>query len=185
VLRDDVQRLGLSVGTLMSPRLGEALLDAGAAVAAYDRAVALLAARARSSFDLRRAVLRAGISAPHADRAIQRLIDSGLLDDASFARQFVRVRAARLSRRALAIHLRRRGIERDVATEAVTAVLAEEGIEERDTLEVQAEKRFHSLAALDAATRKRRLYSYLMRRGYDSAAIADVIKRLSAGREGG
>ena len=173
-----IERLQLSVGTVVDERLGAALARETGVVATYDRALNMIALRARSSTELRRVLIRKGEPSEYVDVAVDRLIRAGFLDDASFAKQFTRMKVvgAGLSRRRVNQELARRGIARDVAEFAVAEVFDEERIDEAGTLERVARKKLKSLARFDSTVQRRRLYAFLDRRGYDSDDIARTIR---------
>jgi regulatory protein len=175
-----VERLGLRVGLAVDEARGLALADAALALATYDRAVAMLAAHGRSAKELRRRLLLKGARAEHADAAVERLLEAGFLDDAEFARQVARSRVAGRgdSRRRVSQVLAQKGVARDVVDEAVAEVFADEAVDEDALVEEAARKRVRTLGVLDAATRRRRLYGFLARRGHDGAAIRRVMDRV-------
>jgi regulatory protein len=146
----------------------------------YDRALDLLEARARGVEELRRLLVRKGEPPADVDDAIERLRASGLLDDASFARQLTRSKAlgAGLSRRRIQQELTRRGVARDIGAEAIDDVFADEGVDEAATLERVARKKLRTLARLDPEARRRRLYAFLARRGFEADEIARVLRGL-------
>jgi regulatory protein len=170
---DILERLRLAVGVAVTPELAEKIGQEAAALGAYDRALNMLAFQARSSRDLRRRLVQKGEDPVRVDAAIERLVANGLLDDASYARQFARSRVAGqgASKRRLQQDLFKRGVGREVADEAIAEVLSDEGVDETEVVERVARKKVRSLAKLDAPTRRRRLYSFLARRGYDGDAI--------------
>ena len=175
---DILERLRLAVGGELSPELAARIGEEAAALGAYDRALNMLAFQARSARDLRRRLVQKGEDPAHVDTAIERLVANGLLDDASFARQFARSRVAGqgASKRRLQQDLFKRGVGREVADEAIAEVLTDEGVDEGEVVERVARKKARSLAKLDAPTRRRRLYAFLARRGYE----ADAIRRAMA-----
>jgi len=188
---DMIERLGLAVGRTIDT-VRDAVEAEAAALATYDRAVTMLAARARSATELRRQLVRKGEPAPLVDAAIEKLRAAGHLDDAAFARAFTRSKAlgAGASKRRLQQELAKRGVARDVSDEAVAEVFEEEAIDEGESVERLARKRLRSLARLDAATRHRRLWSFLARRGYDADVIRRAIEKVTgeevdAGTESG
>lgn len=177
---DLVERLALGVGRVLDEDLAALLADGFDEVAAYDRALGMLAARGRSSRDLRLRLVRGGVAPVHADAAIARLQEAGLLDDADYARQVARSRVSTRgdSRRRVSQALAKAGVPRDTADEAVADVFVEEAVDESALVEAAARKRLRTLGDLDAAVRRRRLYGYLARRGHDGAAIRSVLDRL-------
>ena len=82
------------------------------------------------------------------------------------------------NRWAIQQELIRRGVARDVTDSAIADVFAEEHIDEEGTLERVARKKLKSLARLDTAVQRRRLYAFLARRGYDSDDIARTVRSL-------
>lgn len=146
----------------------------------YDRALDLLEVRARSVTELRRALLRKGEPEPDVDAAIERLRSAGLLDDANFARQFARSKAlgAGHSRRRIQQELGKRGVARDVSDAAIEDVFEDEAVDEDASIERVARKKLRMLSKADEPTRRRRLYGFLARRGYDSDDIQRVMRTL-------
>jgi len=142
----------------------------------------MLEARARSADELRRLLLTKGEPLADVADAVDRLLRAGLLDDASFARQFARSKTlgAGLSRRRLQQELARRGVARDVSDEAIEAVFVEEGVDDETSIERVARKKLRTLSRLDAQTQRRRLYAFLARRGYDAEDIGRVVRLLLA-----
>jgi regulatory protein len=142
------------------------------------RALDMLEARARGVAELRRLLIRKGEPAAEVDAAIDRLRDAGVLDDANFARQLTRSKAvgAGLSRRRIGQELARRGVARDVSNEAIEAVFEEDAVDDEASIERLARKKLRMLTKVDEATRKRRLYAFLARRGYDADDIQRVLR---------
>jgi len=140
----------------------------------------MLEARSRGVVELRRLLIKKGEPEADVDAAIERLKASGILDDTNFARQLTRSKAigAGLSRRRIGQELTRRGVSRDVSDEAIEAVFEEEGIDEAQSIDRVARKKLRMLTKVDDATRRRRLYAFLARRGYDNDDIARVLQTL-------
>jgi regulatory protein len=178
-----IERLGLATGVVVDDRLARELEREAGILETYDRALNMLASRGRASAELRRLLIRKGEPADRVDAAIERLTAVGFLDDAAFARQFARSKGvgSGLSRRRLQQELSRRGVARETSAEAVDEVFVEEGVDEDAAIEQVARKKLRSLSSVDAPTRKRRLFSFLARRGYDSDAISRVLKVVLAG----
>jgi regulatory protein len=174
-LAETKSRVGVVIDDGLAARLNEASQDA----AMYDRALNLLAFRARSARELQRRLTMKGESRERADRVIAKLRDIGLIDDADFARQVVRSKvSAGASKRRLQQELFKRGVARDIADQAVADVLEDESVDEVAVAERIARKRLPSLASADAATQRRRLYGFLARRGHDSDTIRAVMDRV-------
>jgi regulatory protein len=175
-----IERFGLATGHVIDDRTAGALEREAGILRTYDRALNMLAARGRASAELRRLLVRKGELAEQVDVAIERLVSAGFLDDAAFARQFTRSKGVSggLSRRRLQQELGKRGVSRETGSEAIETVFTEEGVDEAAAIERVAHKKLRSLSSLDTATKRRRLYSFLARRGYDSDEIGRVVRQL-------
>ena len=176
---ESVERLRLSVGRSVAGLEDAITIEAGR-LHTYDRAVNMLAFRARSSSELARSLVRKGEARSHVEWAIARLTEQGLLDDAAFARTFARTKVVggKQSRRRVQQDLARRGVPRTVSDDAIDTVLEEEAVDPRSIVEEAARKKLRSLEGLDPAVQRRRLYGFLARRGYeleDIRATLDVI----------
>ena len=175
-----IDRLGLRIGVAVDETKLAALEAEAAALQTYDRALNLLAFRARSARELRRRLVQKGEDAALADAAIVRLVERGLLDDADFARQLTRskVLGGGASKRRVQQELFKKGVARDTADEAIAAVYDDEQVDEQAIVDSAARKKLRSLAKLDGATRRRRLYAFLARRGYDGDKIRAAMQHV-------
>ncbi|MFN2563828.1 MAG: regulatory protein RecX [Gemmatimonadaceae bacterium] len=177
---DTVERLALAVGRPYDS-LRAAVAREAAVLSTYDRALNMLALRARSSRELRRQLVRKGEPADQVDVALARLLAAGFLDDAAFARQFARSKAigAGMSRRRIQQELGRRGVAREVGEGAIDDVFADEDLDEAAVVELAARKKLRSLKNVAAETRNRRLFAFLARRGYDLDDIRRAIQAVA------
>lgn len=175
-----LERLGLRIGTPADARVRSAITRESETIRVYDRAAGMLAARGRARTELRRLLVRKGEPAELVDAALERLTAAGFLDDAQFARQFTRAKGVGggMSRRRLGQELGRRGVDREMTAAAIDEVFEEEGVDEEALVEQAAQKKLRTLMKLDPETRRRRLYAYLARRGYDADDIARVVREL-------
>ena len=147
---------------------------------AYERALGMLERRARTASELRRGLARAGHASVEIDATVDRLGAAGLLDDVAYANHFARTRlaAGRTAPARVREDLVRRGVDRRTAAAAVETVVAEDEVDLAAILDEVASRRAASMARYDDATRRRRLYSYLARRGYESEAIRGALERV-------
>ena len=169
---DALERMRISVGSDIGDRV-DAVLAEAAALAVYDRALNMLAFRARSASELARVLVRKGADRVHVEQAIARLVEQGFIDDAAFARAFSRAKVvgASHSRRRVQHDLLRKGVSRDVAARAIDATFEEEGVDKNALVLSAAQKKLRTLAGLDVEVRRRRLYAFLARRGFDAEDI--------------
>ena len=184
---DILDQLQLRVGAELDAGREAALQEAAAALQTYDRALNMLAFQARSARDLRRRLVQKGETEAHVDQAIERLAANGLVDDAQYARQLARskVLGQGASKRRLQQEMFKRGVAREVADEAIAEVLEDEEVDQGELVERVARKKARSLAKLDAPTRRRRLYAFLARRGYEGDDIRRALKAVLDADEAG
>lgn len=180
-----IAELGLRTGLRIDDTMAERLRDASGELAVFDKAVELLAVRARSTRDLRMRLRRAGAAEAQIERAVQRLMALNLLNDEEYARNLahMRVVGGGVSKRRIGQELRKRGVPRDVADEAIDATLQEVELDEQGAALTAAGRRLRALGSLDELTRRRRLYAFLARRGYGPDVIARALRDLLAGRD--
>jgi len=147
---------------------------------AYEYALNLLAARAYTTRNLRRKLVGKEFEVEEVEAAMERLASSGLLDDEKYASEFARQRLVigGSSVRRVEQDLARKGISRDVAKAAAAAVVDEEEVDTEGSLERAARKKLASLGALDLQVKRRRLFAFLARRGFELDDINRVIDRL-------
>lgn len=106
---------------------------------------------------------------------LDRFTEVGLIDDQEYAHMFVRSRHAErgLSRRALAVELRRKGIDDE------TAAVALEGVDDEDEEHAARElvrRRLRTTAGLERDVRVRRVYGALARKGYPGGLVSRLVR---------
>ncbi|HEY1133746.1 MAG TPA: regulatory protein RecX [Nocardioides sp.] len=140
-----------------------------------------LTGRARSRQELATKLASKDVPQDVADRLLDRFEEVGLVDDAAFARTWVEGRrsAKGLARRALAQELRRKGVDDEVAREALAEV---EPDDETETARVLVRKRLRSMSALEPAVATRRLVGMLARKGYAPGTAYAVVREELAAR---
>lgn len=144
----------------------------------HERALGLLAVRARSRRELERRLLGAGFDPEEVDDVLARLEGVGLLDDAAFARQVAEhaFGVRRAGRRGVWSTLAAKG----VAAEIIEEVIAEAGGDEERRAAALAESRVARLRAVELPVAFARLTAFLVRRGYS----ADVARQAARGALG-
>jgi regulatory protein len=148
----------------MSPRLD-----------CHDRALGLLAVRARSRRELQQRLLRAGFEAVEVEDELARLEAVGLVDDESFARQVVEheLTVRRSGRRAVVGRLAAKGVDRATIEQAL---VEGGGSDPERALEV-ARARASRLQGLPREQAFSRLVGYLARRGYDPSVARGAARQ--------
>jgi regulatory protein len=145
-----------------------------------------LTGRARSRSELADKLASKGVPDDIATRLLDRFEEVGLVDDDAFARAWISGRGPGggkgLARRALAQELRRKGIDDEVARDALDEV---DPAEEEEAARVLVRKKLRSLARVDDTVATRRLVGMLARKGYGSGLAFAVVRdeMAASGRE--
>ena len=174
--RELVGAEGLTVGRAVDAELQQRLGAAADIEAAYRTVLRCLELRSYARSDLGRRLLRKGHPKEAVEAALERTTVLGLLDDATYARSYVRTRAARgrgpsrLTRDLLAMGVQRSLIDRALAVEWP------EGSDRSAMPLVLATKRAAQLGALPRQTKRRRVLAYLARRGFSGREITEIVE---------
>ncbi|MBI2908823.1 MAG: RecX family transcriptional regulator [Chloroflexi bacterium] len=175
----------LKTGQTVSDAELEELLKAEQLHKGMEAAVRFLSYRPRSQAEVRTRLLR-----NHPDwvveSVLQKLKDQRLIDDAAFAQFWKENRDAfrPRSRRLLSQELRRKGVDSETVAEVI------QSLDEESSAYLAARGKAASLHGLCYRDFRRKLGSYLNRRGFDYSVSASVVNRLwreaaSDGQENG
>jgi regulatory protein len=125
---------------------------------------------------------RRGVPEEAAVAVLDRLTEVGLIDDAAFARAWVgsRQTGRGLGRRALRAELYAKGVDAEVAAEAV-AVVGDD--DEREAARELVRRRLAGMSRLDRVIATRRLLGMLARKGYGGGLAAAVVREALDARD--
>jgi regulatory protein len=134
-----------------------------------------LAGRARTRSELAAKLAQRHVPDDVAGRLLDRFEEVGLIDDAAFAREWVaqRQEGRGLARRALAQELRRKGIDDEVARDALGVI---EESDEVEAARVLVRRKLRSVRGLEPDTAVRRLVGMLARKGHSSGVAYRVVR---------
>jgi regulatory protein len=149
-----------------------------APVTAFGRALRRLGRRDHSEGELRRALLRDGFPAPEVDEALGRLRGRGWLDDGEFAYRFARSRMTTqgMGRQRVRQALRQRAVGREEVERGLAAALQE--VSEAGAIDALARRYWRQRASDEPARRVRRLWAFLVRRGFPRGLVTERIAAL-------
>ena len=162
---------GLREGVALGIEELEAARVAGERALAMNRALHFLGYRARSRREVRDRLRRYGYGEETVGKVIGRLEELGYLDDEEFARTAAREKARRYGPRRVSAVLRRSGVDAELAQDVVEEEFAERS--EVEAARSAAARRYNS-GGSDAESR--RVYGFLMRRGYSADVCAEVAR---------
>ena len=162
---------GLRMGAAFSwEELGRSRV-AGERPVAMGRALNLLGYRARSEAEIRDRMGRYGYAGETIEAVVGRLEELGYLDDAEFARLKAREKARKYGPRRVSVELRKSGVGEELASEVVEEEFA--GRSEVGEARSAAARRYNERGS-DAEAR--RVYGFLVRRGYSAEVCAQVAR---------
>jgi len=138
-----------------------------------------LAMAPRSRAELMQKLAQRGCAPDVAAMVLDRMTLVGLVDDKAYAQMLVRSQQAGrgLAKSALARELRTRGIDGDLADEALAAV---SDVDEHDRARALVDKKLREMHGLGIAVQTRRLAGMLARKGYSSSVTYAVIREAVA-----
>ena len=162
---------GLREGVALSHEELQEVRAAGERALAMARALNFLGYRARSEREVRDRLRRYGYGEETVGGVIGRLKELGYLDDAEFARRAAHEKARKYGPRRVSVELRRSGVDGEIAREAVEEEFA--GRSELEAAFSAAARRYNREGSEAEA---RRVYGFLMRRGYSAEVCAEVAR---------
>lgn len=182
---------GLREGAALSHEELEETRVAGERPLAMNRALHFLGYRARSESEVRERLRRYGYAEGTVELVVERLRELGYLDDEEFARLKAREKARRYGPRRVSVELRKSGVDAEVARSAVEEEFAEKS--ELEAAFSAVSRRYNRRgpdaagAGAEAVATARRVYGFLMRRGYSAEVCAEVAReyRGTGGSEAG
>jgi len=145
---------------------------------AFITSLRLLAASPKSGQELRKKLAGKGFSETIIEQALSKLGAQGVLDDTKYAKDLM----ARLTlgkaagRHKIAFELKRHGIPEKIRHELLGTLSNEE---ELDRALEQSRLKWSSWSKLDPQKRKKRLYDFLIRKGYDFQIAQEILRKLS------
>lgn len=147
-------------------------------VASFAREVVVrkLTDRAHSRADLAQTLARKQVPAEVAEAVLVKFEAAGLINDEEFARSWVqsRQRGKGLARNLLAMELRRKGVDEEVALRALSELDPEV---EREAAHRLVQRKLRTMQGLDQQVRIRRLVGLLARKGYAPQVAFDVVRQ--------
>lgn len=146
---------------------------------AKNNAYALLRSRPRSEAELRQRLKMKGHGSDIVESIVSGLKQAGEIDDAKFARLWVE---SRMHQNPMGdIVLRRELQEKGVSDSIIEATLADKAAhyDEFKVAFTMAEERFRQLAKLDKKKALKRLYDFLIRRGFTFEIVQRILDEIA------
>ncbi|MGH3349971.1 MAG: regulatory protein RecX, partial [Nocardioides sp.] len=134
-----------------------------------------LTGQARSRKELAEKLAKKEVPEALATKLLDRFEEVGLVDDEAFAKAWIASRqpGKGLARRALAQELRRKGIDDEVARDALDEIDPDD---EREAARTLVRRKLRSLERFDDQTKTRRLVGMLARKGYGAGMAFGIVR---------
>lgn len=170
--------LGLQVGQEVNKKKVKKILYKEAVKRAKDYAFKLLSYRPRSIKEIEGRLKKKDYSSKVILEVIKSLKRLKFLNDKEFARMWVesRIKTRHMGRYRLQQELLQKGIDRDLIEKTLSDYREEEEIEVAKEIAQRRLKR--SYRNLNEVATKRKLYSFLQRRGFSYDIIQEVLRKL-------
>jgi regulatory protein len=174
LLAETALKEGLEVGQEVNEDQRETLADIDRYQRCFNAGLHLLSYRQRSEAEIRQRLQRHGFDEVIIEKAIARLKEQGLVDDAAFARFWRENREtfSPRSRRMTKLELKRKGLSSDIIEKAISE------IDDTDSAYRAAISRARRLPLADYQNFRQRLGSYLGRRGFNYGIIKEITERV-------
>ncbi len=175
---ETLNRAGLHIGDTVSDELREHLLQKDEYARARDFAYMLLSYRSRTEYELFTRLLERGFRQGSVRQVLRSLKQSGLVDDRSFAEKWVEdMFSHRPMGRLRAEHeLMKKRIHEDIIRDVCEKAYKED-TEERLARAV-FEKKLSALGFYPEEAVRKKIFSFLQRRGFDFGVIHNLMKEL-------
>lgn len=170
-----ILRYGLKASVDIDDNTLDKLIDETEGDGCYEAALRFIELRPRSEIELKRRLLaKHAYSTAAVDRVLQRMKNSGLLDDRAFAEAWAndRIRFKPRSRYMIQRELLQKGVSPEDIAVATT------NIDDSASAYQTGLKKARILHSSDRLEFSRRLSAYLARRGYSSEVVRSVVNRL-------
>lgn len=136
-----------------------------------------LKVRERSVFELRQKMTVKKVSKEVIDQVIDFLLVKKFLDDRIFSRNWIRYRQGRpFGSQRIRLELRQKGISEEIIAEELSAAF--DGMDQTGMLEDLARRRAARYKRDDPVCRKKKVFDFLARRGFDLDVIKRAIKNI-------
>lgn len=169
-----VAKAGLRIGQVLSSAQINELKQTDIYHSCLSAALHYLSYRPRSEAEVRLKLRRRGFSDDVAAGVIARLKEQGLIDDEVFARYWKdnRLSFSPRSQQLIKQELRQKGVTVDMAGQAVA------NVDDEAMAYETGRKKYRLLGTAGYDEFRRRLYSYLRRRGFSHEVATQVVERL-------
>ncbi len=137
----------------------------------------LLASSPKSEAELRKRLTQKGFPSAPIEQALQNLRGKGVLSDENYAQDLLTnlFRIKGEGRRRIAFEMKRRGLSQKTQNLVLSKITEKDEIDKAFEI---ARNKFASFKSVDEQKQKKRLYDFLMRKGYDFGIAKEVTEKV-------
>lgn len=148
----------------------------------YLYAVRLLTASKKSTKELLRRLKQKGYDAGIAQEILESLKNQGILNDRKMVDETIHwaKQAKRYGKKRISLELKKKGIAQNIIDEALENYSKDE---ERETAFQLAETRWNKVKHLEPQKRKKRLFDFLVSRGFDFELAREIMNQLDSKKD--
>lgn len=141
-------------------------------------AMRLLMIAKRSEHDICTRLKDKGYAPDAIDSILSQLKQMRYVDDSQLAKNYVVYAAPgkQLGRRRLSLDLRKKGVSKEIVSGALESLSVSE---EKKIAREAALNRYRKLSGMDEQVKKKRIYDFLIRRGFDYGVCRSIVERLT------
>ena len=165
----------LQIGQRLSEEKINSLREQDEQEVAYQRALILLNHQQRTSHEISQKLIEKGFSSTRVEEVVDRLTQTGLVEDGQYALLWVENRNTYhpRSRRLIRMELRQKGVAEDQIDQALL------GSAEDDELATQAAmQQIRKYSDLDWPEFRKKMSAFLLRRGFSYGTVAPVVRSI-------
>lgn len=170
-----IEKYRLRVGSEIDEETITQILEKDEVARARDSALRYLSYRPRSKKEVIDKLSEKGYNESTIAKVIEDLIKAGLIDDLEFSRMWARDRLKNRpkGRRLIAQELWQKGVADEISRRAIEEVFRD--VDEGEIAATLLERRLRRYRDLDQVRAKRRMFEFLLRRGFDRETIGKVV----------
>lgn len=149
-----------------------------------DYSLFLLSRKDYTKAEMKEKLASKGYEEREVEKALEKLENLGFLDDLRFAQRWIESRAQNrpISRKAMILELKRKGIEEGLIEEAMRKAEEEGNLpSDLDMARRLATSRMKRIGTGDRNIIMRRIYGTLARKGFSPDIITDILKEIDTG----
>jgi regulatory protein len=173
---DTLLKYGLAAGDGLSEGELNDIRDFDEYMYAKKAAMDYLSYRIRTNAEIRRKLRSKKISERTIEKVVEHLLDLGLLNDEEFARQLVteKIKRKPVGRKLLKQKLFEKGVPAATGEKVMESVFSE--VNEKDLALRNFTKYYKKVKDKEITERKRKVFEYLARKGFDFDIVNEVIR---------